>query len=90
MDVGATTILAVPKNAVIDILKRGQGDAFDDGSRNNGQHQESKSDKEEDGEGRRGFEQHSEGDDETCSIGEKEKKSQDRIMDYGKKSNDRK
>lgn len=75
MDIGANIILTVPKDAVIDILKRGERNALDDGSRNNGQHQEGKGDKKEDGEGRGGFEQHGEEKDETCSIVEKRKHS---------------
>ena len=52
------TILAVTKNAVVDIVKRRQGNLFNNRSRKDRQHQKGKGDKQENSKRRRGFEQH--------------------------------
>lgn len=89
MDIGATVILAVPKDTIINILKRCQRDPFDNRRRNHRQNQQSKGDKEENREGRSGLEQHGDDENETCSIATKTRNEVGRciqIIHFGKRS----
>lgn len=71
MDIGATIILAVAKDTIIDILERRQRDSLDNRRRNHRQNQQSKGDQEKNREGRSGLEQHGDDENETCSIATK-------------------
>lgn len=56
MDVGAFVALAVAKDAVFDIVERGEGNSLDDRGRQTGQQQQRKGDQQQDREGSGGLE----------------------------------
>lgn len=58
MNIRTYAILAVAKDSVVDIVKGRQGNLFNNGSRNDRQHQKGKGDEQENSKWRRRFEQH--------------------------------